>query len=176
MLAITKPEWIHYTSDSGYAAQINEISLLTKKGLQMKMTAAQVNDYILSTIPIFKTAGCHVEAVVDDPLAGGCITVRQPYNEGTLRAGGSISGPTMMALADTAMYALILASLGPIGLAVTQNLKINFLRKPRDADLIASARFLRLGKRAAVIDVLIHAGDDSEPVAQATGTYAIPAA
>lgn len=137
----------------------------------MKMTAAAVNDFINSTIPQFKASGCRVETVTE-----GEIRVRQPYSDDSLRAGGSISGPTMMALADTAMYALILASLGPIGLAVTQNLNINFLRKPRQADLIATARFLRLGKRSAVIDVLIYAGDDPSPVAQATGTYAIPAA
>lgn len=137
----------------------------------MKMTAVAVNDFIDSTIPQFKASGCRVETVTEDK-----IRVRQPYSDDSLRAGGSISGPTMMALADTAMYALILASLGPIGLAVTQNLNINFLRKPRNADLIATARFLRLGKRSAVIDVLIYAGDDPSPVAQATGTYAIPAA
>lgn len=137
----------------------------------MKMTAIEVNEFIDSTIPQFKASGCQVDTVSE-----GAISVRLPYNEQNLRAGGSISGPTMMMLADTAMYALILASLGPIGLAVTQNLNINFLRKPRHADLVASARFLRLGKRSAVIDVLIYAGDDSEPVAQATGTYAIPAA
>jgi uncharacterized protein (TIGR00369 family) len=137
----------------------------------MKMTAVAVNDFIDSTIPQFKASGCRVETVTEDE-----IRVRQPYSDDSLRAGGSISGPTMMALADTAMYALILASLGPIGLAVTQNLNINFLRKPRNADLIATARFLRLGKRSAVIDVLIYAGDDPSPVAQATGTYAIPAA
>ena len=137
----------------------------------MKMTAVAVNDFINSTIPQFKASGCRVETVIE-----GEIRVRQPYSDDSLRAGGSISGPTMMALADTAMYALILASLGPIGLAVTQNLNINFLRKPRNADLIATARFLRLGKRSAVIDVLIYAGDDPNPVAQATGTYAIPAA
>lgn len=137
----------------------------------MKMTAVAVNDFINSTIPQFKASGCRVETVIE-----GEIRVRQPYSDDSLRAGGSISGPTMMALADTAMYALILASLGPIGLAVTQNLNINFLRKPRQADLIATARFLRLGKRSAVIDVLIYAGDDPNPVAQATGTYAIPAA
>ena len=137
----------------------------------MKMTAVAVNDFINSTIPQFKASGCRVETVIE-----GEIRVRQPYSDDSLRAGGSISGPTMMALADTAMYALILASLGPIGLAVTQNLNINFLRKPRQADLIATERFLRLGKRSAVIDVLIYAGDDPNPVAQATGTYAIPAA
>jgi uncharacterized protein (TIGR00369 family) len=137
----------------------------------MKMNAVAVNDFINSTIPMFKLSGYRVETVIE-----GEIRVRLPYSADSLRAGGSISGPTMMTLADTAMYALILASLGPIGLAVTQNLNINFLRKPRNADLIATARFLRLGKRSAVIDVLIHAGDDPEPVAQATGTYAIPAA
>lgn len=137
----------------------------------MKMNAVAVNDFINITIPMFKLSGYRVETVIE-----GEIRVRLPYSADSLRAGGSISGPTMMTLADTAMYALILASLGPIGLAVTQNLNINFLRKPRNADLIATARFLRLGKRSAVIDVLIHAGDDPEPVAQATGTYAIPAA
>ncbi len=137
----------------------------------MQMTAEQVSDFIQQSIPVFKDTGCYVQSV-DEQVVKVC----QPYREASLRPGGSISGPTMMALADTAMYALILASLGPIGLAVTQNLNINFLRKPRNADLIATARFLRLGKRAAVIDVLIHASDDPEPVAQATGTYAIPAA
>lgn len=136
----------------------------------MQMTAQAVNDYISRTIPQFNTANCFVETVEE-----GVVHVRQVYNAANIREGGSLSGPTMMALADTAMYALILASLGPLGLAVTQNLNIHFLRKPRNADLLAKARFLRLGKRAAVIDVLIYAGDDEEPVAQATGTYAIPA-
>lgn len=136
----------------------------------MQMTAQAVNDYISRTIPQFNTANCFVETVEE-----GVVHVRQVYNAANIREGGSLSGPTMMALADTAMYALILASLGPLGLAVTQNLNIHFLRKPRNTDLLATARFLRLGKRAAVIDVLIYAGDDEEPVAQATGTYAIPA-
>lgn len=136
----------------------------------MQMTAQAVNDYISRTIPQFNTANCFVETVEE-----GVVHVRQVYNAANIREGGSLSGPTMMALADTAMYALILASLGPLGLAVTQNLNIHFLRKPRNTDLLATARFLRLGKRAAVIDVLIYVGDDEEPVAQATGTYAIPA-
>ena len=51
--------------------------------------------------------------------------------------GGTISGPTMMALADFAMYVGVLASIGPVPLAVTTNLNINFLRKPGARDLIA---------------------------------------
>jgi acyl-coenzyme A thioesterase PaaI-like protein len=46
--------------------------------------------------------------------------LRQRYSERMLRPGGIISGPTLVALADFA---------GPVGLAVTTNLSINFLRK-----------------------------------------------
>ena len=136
----------------------------------MQMTAAEVNDFISAGIPAFSRMGYRIDSVEAD-----VVRVRFAFDERTLRPGGSISGPTMMALADTAMYALILAKLGPVGLAVTQNLNINFLRKPRQADLVAEARFLRLGRSSAVIDVLIYADGHDEPVAQSTGTYAIPA-
>ncbi len=136
----------------------------------MQMTASEVNDFISAGIPAFSDYGYRVDAVNADS-----VRVRYAYNEKALRPGGSLSGPTMMTLADTAMYALILARLGPVALAVTQNLNINFLRKPRHADLIAEARFLRLGRQSAVIDVLIFAEGEDEPVAQSTGTYAIPA-
>lgn len=137
--------------------------------MQMQMTADEVNAFISAGIPAFAKMGYRIDAV-----APGVVRVRHAYDERSLRPGGSVSGPTMMALADTAMYALILARLGPVALAVTQNLNINFLRKPRQADLIAEARFLRLGRSAAVIDVLIFADGQDEPVAQSTGTYALP--
>lgn len=136
----------------------------------MQMTAREVHDFISAGIPAFADMGYHIDAVEADS-----VRVRHRYSENSLRPGGSISGPTMMALADTAMYALILARLGPVALAVTQNLNIHFLRKPRNADLIAEARFLRLGRSNAVIDVLIFAEGEDEPVAQSSGTYAIPA-
>ena len=136
----------------------------------MQMTAAQVNDFIATGIPAFAEGGFSVDHVADDH-----VVVRLAYRPDRVRPGGSISGPNMMALADTAMYALILARLGPIGLAVTQNLNIHFLNKPREADLLAEARFLRLGRSSAVIDVILRAEGHERPVAQATGTYAIPA-
>ena len=39
----------------------------------------------------------------------------------------------MMALADFAMYVAVLSAIGPVPLAVTTNLNINFLRKPAAA-------------------------------------------
>ena len=81
--------------------------------------------------------------------------MRQAYSDGSVRPGGTISGPTMMALADFAMYVAVLAAIGPVPLAVTTNLNINFLRKPMRCDLLAEARLLKLGKRLAVGEVTI---------------------
>lgn len=135
----------------------------------MKMTAVEVNDFIRQGIPAFESAGCAVTEVAADH-----VVVVQQFRDDLLRPGGTISGPTLMALADTAMYALILAQLGPVAMAVTQNLNINFLRRPAPVDTIAQARFLRLGRRSAVIDVSIYSAGSDEMVAHVTGTYALP--
>ena len=80
----------------------------------------------------------------------------------------------MMALTDFAMYVAILASIGPVPLAVTTNLNINFLRKPAQRDLIAEVKLIKLGKRLAVGEVAIYSEGEDEMVAHATATYSIP--
>ncbi len=100
--------------------------------------------------------------------------MRLRYHPRHLRPGGTISGPAMFALADVALYAAILVQIGPVALAVTTNLNINFLRKPEPRDLIGEARLLKLGKRLAVGEVLIFAQGSEDLVAHATGTYSIP--
>ena len=72
------------------------------------------------------------------------IRVRRHFQEGYIRPGGTISGPTMMELADFAMYVAVFSAVGPQPLAVTTNLNINFLRKPGKGDLIAEARLLKI--------------------------------
>src|SRR5438132_10267519 len=114
-------------------------------------------------------SGLAIEAVWD----GGC-RVRQRFRAESIRPGGSISGPTMMALADFAMYVALLAAIGPVPLAVTINLNINFLRKPARCDLVAEARLLKLGKRLAVGEVTIRSDGEDAPVAHVTSTYSIP--
>ena len=103
-----------------------------------------------------------------------CI-VRQRYRERMLRPGGTISGPTLMGLADCAMYVVLLSAIGPVGLAVTTNLSINFLRKgPPGHDIMAAARLLKLGKRLAVGEVSLFSDASSDPIAHVTATYSIP--
>ena len=102
------------------------------------------------------------------------IRVRRRFQENHIRPGGTISGPTMMELADFAMYVAVFSAVGPQPLAVTTNLNINFLRKPERADLIAEARLMKVGKRLAVGEILIYSEGMPEPVAHVTSTYSIP--
>src|SRR5947207_618893 len=91
------------------------------------------------------------------------------------RPGGTVSGPTLMAMADFAMYVVLLSAIGPVGLAVTTNLNINFLRKGLPGqDVLAAARLLKLGKRLAVGEVNLLSGSSPDPIAHVTATYSIP--
>ncbi|KAB2680610.1 MULTISPECIES: PaaI family thioesterase [Brucella/Ochrobactrum group] len=104
----------------------------------------------------------------------GSATMRLHADEQHLRPGGTVSGPSLFALADVAAYAAILAHIGPVALAVTTNLNINFLRKPSPGTVEAVARLLKLGKRLAVLDISLTDGASGELVAHATATYSIP--
>lgn len=113
--------------------------------------------------------GLTIEAV----RYGGC-RVRLAFRPETLRPGGTVSGPTMMALTDVTLYIAVLVSIGWVPLAVTTQININFLRKPGAADLVAEGRLLKLGKRLAVGEVSIRSDGVADLVAHATGTYSIP--
>src|SRR3546814_13608264 len=70
---------------------------------------------------------------------GRLLRMAMPVGEQNLRPGGTVPGPTMMAMADCAAYLLILGLIGPVALAVTTNLNLNFLRKPGLDDQIGRA-------------------------------------
>ena len=106
---------------------------------------------------------------------GETCRLRQRYSDSMLRPGGTISGPTLMALADCAMYVVVLSAIGPVALAVTTNLSINFLRKGvAGHDVLAEAKLLKLGKRLAVGEVMLFSASSPDPIAQVTTTYSIP--
>ena len=110
-----------------------------------------------------------------EKVGGQSATMRLPVGDGDLRPGGTISGPTLMLVADSALYAAILSEIGLVALAVTTNLNINFLRKPAAGkDIIGVCKLIKLGKLLAVGEVAIYSDGDDQPGAHATGTYAIP--
>lgn len=104
------------------------------------------------------------------------IVVAHEVGEAELRPGGTVSGPVMMTVADVALYVAVLNKIGLVPLTVTTSLNINFLRKPRaDRRILGRCRLMKLGRRLAVGEVWIFSEGEEEPVAHATGTYAIPA-
>jgi len=103
-------------------------------------------------------------------------TIRRPVTEADTRPGGTVSGPTLMALADTALYVAVHATLGITPHAVTSQLNIHFLRRPAGGKaVIAVCRLLRVGRSMAVGEVALYSEGEDEPVAHATGSYALPA-
>lgn len=135
------------------------------------MTREEVEAFLDREFPQIHDGGriYSVEAV--GPLSA---RLRMACDARHIRPGGTVSGPSIMALADVALYVAILAQIGPVALAVTTSLSFNFLRKPAPRDLIAECRLLKLGKRLAVGEVLVRNDGDPEIAAHATGTYSIP--
>jgi uncharacterized protein (TIGR00369 family) len=137
----------------------------------VKMSVAELTEYLAREFPQGFGPDKHnrIEAV-----GPGTARVRLEAGDAHLRPGGTVSGPAMMALCDATIYVAILAAIGPVALAVTTNLSINFLRKPEPGDLIAECRLLKLGKRLAVGEVSVSAADGGDLVAHCVATYSIP--
>lgn len=127
--------------------------------------AAHVTQLIRQGLPVAHDSGFFVQRV-ELPQVTCCL----PYQADQIRPGNTLSGPTLMTLADATMYALILA-LDPSQLmAVTHDLHIHFLARPAPQDLTATATLLKAGKRSVVMRVDIFSGE--KLVAHATGSYA----
>jgi uncharacterized protein (TIGR00369 family) len=135
------------------------------------MSATEVATFLDSEFPQINRGGPFYRV---ESVSNGAASLRLDPDERHLRPGGTVSGPTLFALADLAAYVVVLAHIGPVALAVTTSLNINFLRKPADGEaLFATGRLLKLGRRLAVIDIAIADGDDTL-CAHATATYSIP--
>ena len=136
-----------------------------------KMSVAELEKFLHVEFPqVFGSGDTSIESA-----DGETCLLRQRYSDLMLRPGGTVSGPTLMALADFAMYVVLLSAIGPVGLAVTTNFNINFLRKGQPGqDVLAAARLLKLGRRLAVGEVNLLTGTQTDPIAHMTATYSIP--
>jgi uncharacterized protein (TIGR00369 family) len=107
-------------------------------------------------------------------MARGHVVLQMQTGDGALRPGGTVSGPTLFALSDLAMYAAVMSAVGRVPLAVTTDATVHFLRKPRAGVLLATAKLLKVGKRLVVGDVTVHGEGDDGAVMHAVMTYALP--
>jgi uncharacterized protein (TIGR00369 family) len=133
------------------------------------MNEAALQDFLTEAFP-----QVHADFEVQQVTRDG-VRVRLVTAERHLRPGGTVSGPSMFALADVGMYLAILSRIGPEALTVTTNCSMDFMRKPAaGVDLIADTRLLKLGRVLAVGDVLIRSEGMESVVARAGLTYSIP--
>ena len=142
---------------------------MTQRPLEPVLTAGDLSRFFAEAFP----------GHPQDPdqfvrIEPGFMRMRQRPETAQLRPGGIVSGPTQMALADRIAYAVILAHIGIIPMAVTSNLNMSFLRAVKAHDFCADAHLIKLGRRLATVDVRLWQDDESVVLAQATVTYALP--
>ena len=135
------------------------------------MDASQIEAFLRVEFPQMYQDG---EVFSIDAVEPGRVVVGCRPGERHLRPGGTVSGPTLFTLADVSAYIVVLAHVGPVALAVTTSLNINFLHRPAPGPLVCTASVLKLGKRLVVVDCAIRDADE-RLVSQATGTYSVPA-
>jgi uncharacterized protein (TIGR00369 family) len=134
----------------------------------LALDARQLDAFLQDRFPQAAAFGARIESVTEDKVRA-LLAVSDRH----LRPGATVSGPALMALADFAMYVLLLSRIGPVELAVTTSFNINFMRKPK-GDVVAEARLMKLGRSLAVGEVSLFADGSADLIAHATITYAIP--
>jgi len=136
-----------------------------------RLTLDGVNAFLAREFPQMNQDGPTFEV---EEIGYGTSRMRLIVSDRHLRPGGTVSGPAMMALADVALYVALLGAIGPVKLAVTTSLNINFLRRPTLADAIAECRYLKIGRTLAVGEATLTSLDSQDPIAHVTATYSIP--
>lgn len=131
-----------------------------------------------------KMTSKELQELIDEIVPNNPITVQDvkekfaeiklTVDEKNIRPGNTLSGPTLFLAADSAMYMALLGEIGPVAQAVTTNLSIDFLKKPKVADIIAQAELVKVGTRLAVGVIKIFSEGETDPVAIANCTYSIP--
>lgn len=89
------------------------------------ISVEEFNQIIETELPF-----AHEVGFVAERMGDGEAVCRIPFNKASLRPGGTVSGPTMMLLADATMYAVVLSAIGHVKMAVTTNFNINFCANP----------------------------------------------
>lgn len=142
--------------------------------MQGTPSQAEIVAQIIATVsPEFTKSGIRIERIELPETV--CVL---PFHAKQTRPGNTISGPTMMFLADFAMYTLVLALDNTQVMSVTQDLHMHFLARPAAQDLQAIGTVVKKGRRSVVmrVDIFsISTEGEKKLVAFATGTYALMA-
>jgi uncharacterized protein (TIGR00369 family) len=136
----------------------------------MTPSLEEVRDFFEAELPFFASFGFELDKI--EPDIG---VVRWKYDDRWTRPFGIVNGGTLMGLADVAVYVAVFSRVGIVPLAVTNEMKMNFLRPAIGGDVIAHAELLKLGRRVAYSSVDLFVADRPDRlVAHATASYLLP--
>ncbi|RXF75208.1 PaaI family thioesterase [Hansschlegelia zhihuaiae] len=135
------------------------------------MTLRELKAFLAAEFPQLSQEGSTYEV---EAVGYGAARMRLLFHDRHLRPGGTVSGPSMMALADVALYVALLGAIGPVKLAVTTSFTINFLRRPEPRDVVATCRYLKVGRTLAVGEAELRSDGLDEVIAHVVATYSIP--
>ena len=134
------------------------------------LTHAEMCHFLDTQVPFVKSLGISCEE-----FRPGYAVARWKRDPQWLRPGGYLFGGGLMSLADAAIYMAILGQIGLKAMAVTIELKMNFLRPAIGGDVLARAQVLKVGQRITYGEVRLFMADAQDKlIAHATCTYAMP--
>lgn len=136
----------------------------------LPVTLEEIQAFNAENVPFSAMMNISCDSV-DDGIAIGRFT----YDARWTRPVDFIAGPVQMALADATFYWALFTKIGIVPLAVTNELKYNFLRPAVGGDMLCKATVLKVGRRVAygVADVYMD-GDKDRLVGHATTSYVLP--
>jgi len=136
---------------------------------QEAVDKAALERFLESEAPFLQALG-----IVCEDVKPGYAVARWKTDARWLRPGGLVFGGGFMTLADAALYMAILGQVGLSAIAVTNELKMNFLRPATGGDVLATARIIKMGKRIAYGEVHLATADRPDRlIAHATSSYAL---
>jgi uncharacterized protein (TIGR00369 family) len=108
-----------------------------------------------------------------ESVDGTSVTLRLPHNDALSRVGGMLCGQAMMAAADTAMVLALMNHFGEFKPCTTVQMSSSFLKPLANADALATARLLRVGKSTAFGEITLANAETRASVFVATTVYAL---
>ena len=105
--------------------------------------------------------------------SGAGATLRMKFSDRICREGGVICGQALMSLADTAMVFAVASASGRYRPMTTVDQTSHFLKPASNADVLADARIVRMGRNMAFGQVMLTPAFDLKPVAMVSSAYAL---
>lgn len=136
------------------------------------LTRAELERFVDEQAPFVRAMG-----ITCEELGNGHAVARWKADPRWIRPGNILFGGGLMTLADAAIYFAILGQIGLQAMAVTSELKMNFLRPAVGGDVLARAQVLKAGRRIVYGEIHVYMADRPDSlVAHATSSYVLPGA